>query len=285
MTWDERNSISVVEICYYFPCLFIGLFLSLRHGFHSSGWMYMIIFSLARIVGSGMQLGIMSQPTNTSLYIGSSILATVGLSPLMLVQLGLLRRVLVSIQKSVQTVVHARMLVVIQIAIAAGLGLSVYGGVKAGNDFADTGVFATNSESKIGSVLMIVCFILVVLVALQVGVQLGHAEDGEKRIGLAVGLSMPFVLVRLAYAAETSFGNNPDFNLLTGNANVQLGMSVIPEMFAVAIIEAVGLTLQKVAPAPTYKQTAGQDRFEMGSRQELARPGYYNTGYDSGYSG
>lgn len=270
MALTESNQVSIAELAIYLPALFIAIFLCVRHGFgRSSGWLYLIIFSLARIIGPSMQLATISQPRNYSLYIGAATLQSIGLSPLILVELGLLSRALSSIRKSVQTRVNENMLRVVQIVVLVGLILTSVGGSQAGSNFADTGVYTPSNLSQIGIGLMIAGFVLTVLAAAQVALQISHAEPGEKRLALAVGLSLPFVLVRLAYAAATVYSGNPKFNQLTGDVSVQIGMSVVMEMIAVAILEGFGLTLKKI-PKVEKNKSQGSNQYEMSDRAERA---------------
>ncbi|KAK9799141.1 hypothetical protein SCARD494_02322 [Seiridium cardinale] len=272
MALTEHDNISIAEICVYTPSLIIAIFVSYRHGFgRSSGWLYLIIFSLARILGSALQLATISQPTNISLYVGAAILANIGLSPLILVQLGLLSRALTSIRKSVETFVNERMIRLVQLLILVGLILSTIGGSQAGNGYADTGVYTVPTLSKAGMGLMIAGFILTVAAAIQVAMQISHAESGEKRLSLAVGLSLPFVLIRLAYAAASVYSQNPEFNQLTGDVNIQLGMSVVMEMIAIAIIEGVGLTLKRIPKYHGVRSASPSRAYEMGNSVESQR--------------
>lgn len=274
MALTERDGISIAEICVYSIALIIAVFLCIRHGFgRNSGWLFLIIFSLARLIGSSLQLATISDPTNISLYIGAATLANVGLSPLILTQLGLLSRALTSIRKSVQTFVNERMLRLVQLLILVGLILTSVGGSQAGANYAETGQYAVPALSKAGMGLMIAGFGLTVLAAIQVAMQISHAEPGERRLSLAVGLSLPFILIRLAYAAASVFSGNPKFNQLTGDLNTQLGMSIIMEMIVVAIVEGFGVTLKKVtkyerAANRTPPKPHGSGQYEMGSYQE-----------------
>lgn len=278
MALTERDGISIAEICVYAPALIIAIFLCIRHGFgRSSGWIYLIIFSLARLIGASMQLATISQPTNLSLYIGAAVLANVGLSPLILVMLGLLSRALTSIRKSVQTFISERMLRLVQLVVLVGLILTSVGGSTAGNDYASTGVFTTPPLSKAGMGLLVAGFCLTVISLVQVALQISHAEPGEKRLCLAVGLALPFVLIRLIYAAASVFSGNPTFNLLSGNINLQLGMSVIMEMFAIAIIEGLGLTLRKVVQ--NQGATSRAQKPVSGNQYEMVGYGESGVGY------
>ncbi|KAF3003265.1 hypothetical protein E8E14_003351 [Neopestalotiopsis sp. 37M] len=279
MTLSERNNVSIAEIAVYVPALFIAIFLCIRHGFgRSSGWFYLIIFSLARIIGPSMQLATISQPDNISLYIGAAVLSNVGLSPLILIELGLLSRALTSIRKSVQTTVNEKMVRLVQLVVLVGLILTSVGGSQAGSNYADTGIYTMPDLSKAGLGLMIAGFVLTVLAAVQVFLQISHAELGEKRLALAVGLSLPFVLIRLAYSAATVYSDNPKFNQLTGDISIQIGMAVVMEMIAIAILEGFGLTLNKIEKVADTQsrgklfgsRNRGSNSYEMSERMERA---------------
>lgn len=274
MALTEKSGISVAEICVYSPSLIIAVFLCVRHGFgRSSGWLYLIIFSLARLIGASLQLATISDPTNISLYIGSATLNNVGLSPLILIQLGLLSRALTSIRKTVNTFVNERMIRLVQLLVLVGLILTSVGGSQSGTTYGETGVYTISTLSKAGMGLMIAGFCLTVSAAIQVAMQISHAEAGEKRLSLAVGLSLPFILIRLAYASASVFANNAKFSVFSGDINIQLGMAVIMEMIVVAIVEGFGLTLKKI---PKYQGvdtgakdgSRSSDQYEMGSHQE-----------------
>jgi hypothetical protein len=274
MALTEQDNISIAEICVYSPALLVAIFLCVRHGFgRSSGWFYLIIFSLARLIGSAMQLATISQPNNLNLYIGAAVLANVGLSPLILVELGLLSRAITSIRKSVQTFVNERMLRLVQLVVIVGLILTSVGGSQAGTDYANTGVYTVPELSKVGMGLYIAGFGLTVLAALQVAMQISHAEAGERRLSLAVGLALPFILVRLIYAALSVFSQDPKFNQVAGDVNIKLGMSIVMEMIAVAIIQGFGLTLNKIPKEqrglPSAQRTKhNHNQYEMSSMAE-----------------
>ncbi len=93
MTLDSRDRVAIAELVVYIPCSFLALFISLRHGFNrSSGWIYLIILSIARIVGASCQLDTMTNHSK-GIQIAAFICASVGLSFLILACLGLLSRV------------------------------------------------------------------------------------------------------------------------------------------------------------------------------------------------
>ena len=89
MSLDYRNGVSILLLIFYLPALATAILLTIRHGVtRSSGWRFMIIFCLARILSACFQLSTIREPNNTSLYVGYSILIGVAVSPLELVALG-----------------------------------------------------------------------------------------------------------------------------------------------------------------------------------------------------
>ncbi|KAI1144508.1 hypothetical protein F5Y05DRAFT_364893 [Hypoxylon sp. FL0543] len=262
MALNERDNISIVQIIIYVPSLFLALWLAIRHGFgRNAGWYYLIVFSLARIIGAAMQLATISDPTNVSLHTGAIILQTIGLSPLIMVQIALVGRALGSIRKAATSFVTEKRLRLVQVVALVGLILGIVGGTQSGQDYGNTGKYTISNVSQIGMGLTIAAYVLLVFTTIIVAMQLAQIEPGEKRLLLAVGASLPFILVRLAYSAESVFGNNPSFNQLTGDVNIQLGMAVIMEMIVVFIVEGIGMTLKKLPkdidpPATGHRQRA-----------------------------
>lgn len=252
MALAEKSGISIAEIIVYTPALFIALWLSIRHGFRrSSGWIYLLIFSTVRIVGAALQLAAAaSNPPNIGLSIGAATLQTIGLTPLILTLLGLLGRALTGIRHNHPSFpLTQKYLRLIGLIVTVALVLGVIGSRKASQNLGTTGQYEPSSLSTAGIALIIVAYVLLVASTALCGLQASHAQPGEKRLMLAVAVSLPFMLVRLIFAAVTTFSNSGSFSVMDGNVNVQLGMAVIMEMLVVGIIEGIGITVQK-SPSP-----------------------------------
>ncbi|KAI1501274.1 hypothetical protein F5X99DRAFT_383355 [Biscogniauxia marginata] len=280
MALTELNNISIAEIVLYTPALALAIFLAVRHGFgRNAGWLYLIIFSLARIIGSALQLATVADPRNISLYVGAATLQNVGLSPLILVQLALLSRALESAGRSPSApgggngngiALGTRLLRLVQLVLLVGLILGAVGGSSAGSNYAATGSYSQSTTlSRAGTALMIAGYVLLVAATgVVAATQLSRVEAGERRVVLAVGLSLPFILVRLVYSAESVYSGNPAFNLITGDRNILLGMAVIMEMIVVAVVEGVGITL-KVRPRSAEGPTKVQQRLRERDGYEM----------------
>jgi hypothetical protein len=87
------DGIAVWKLVFYFPALLLSAFVTYRHGFaKSSGWIYLTIFCIVRIVESVAELVLISNPTSHGASTTALICSVLGLSPLLLASLGLLAR-------------------------------------------------------------------------------------------------------------------------------------------------------------------------------------------------
>ena len=85
--------IAIVELCVYIPILPLALIVVFRHGWRRQlGWIYLAIFCFIRIVGAGFKIESTKNPGNSTDIEWSSILQSVGLSPLLMASMGLLKR-------------------------------------------------------------------------------------------------------------------------------------------------------------------------------------------------
>ncbi|EPE03296.1 hypothetical protein F503_02034 [Ophiostoma piceae UAMH 11346] len=255
MTLTIYNKISIIDLVFFLPALAIAGLLTYRHGFRrSSGWIYLVLLSLMRILGSSMQLATIKQPDNINIIIGAQTLQNIGLSPLILVILGLITRVQQAIpEQSRPRLPNSRTLRLIQLTVIVGLILIIVGGINMGNDIGnalsngEAISYTVPSESKAGIALMIVGYVLIVVSAGFIALSISSVPSGEKRLIVAIFAAMPFVLVRLVYSSMATFNSsNDNFHQYSGSANAGyyvLGMCTVMEIASVLIFETVGLTL------------------------------------------
>jgi hypothetical protein len=245
-----REGVAIGELVVYVPALSIAIFLAVKHGFgRSAGWFFLIMLSLARIIGAAMQIAIVSNPTSISLYTGSAILTNTGFSPLMLATLGLLSRLLDSINRSKKTIINTQMLKLIELIIVVGFILGIVGGTEAGTNFSKTGTFVPSALNKAGTALLVVSFAITVIFIAIVSFDSPHAEAGEHRLFFAIVVSVPFMIVRLVYSCLSTFTHNKAFSLISGNETILLCVALLEELVVVIIYEGVGLTLRKLPKA------------------------------------
>lgn len=125
-----------------------------------------------------------------------------------------------------------------------GIILSIIGGVNSGQDYGKTGRYVPQTLSKVGLGLFIASFVAILAFTAILFFSISHAEAGEKRILLAVAVSLPLLLVRLIYSSVYTFKESSKFSSLTGSVTILLCMALLEEMAIVLIYEGVGLTLR-----------------------------------------
>ena len=261
-TITYRDGVSIGLVILYLPALAVAILLSIRHGFgKASGWRFMIIFALARILGACLQLATINSPTNISLYIGADVLLNVAVSPLELTTLGLLIRITNNINKHYHTIIQTWQINIIQLVNLVGIILTIVGGVDAGNDYSKNHSYVPQPLAKAGLALFLVSFAYSLFAAIILSFSISHAEAGEKRVLLAIALSLPFLLTRLIYSSIANYANPKSFNLLTGNVTILLCMALIEELVIVALYLGTGFTLKKVEkPARVQREQGSSDQ-------------------------
>lgn len=260
-TINVQDHIAIAQLAVFAPCFVAAVYLGLRHGFwKSSGWYFLIVLTLARIIGSSFRLATISDAKNVSLYVGWMILNNVGLSPLILALLGLIGRIIEGIRRNGQTLVESKYRKLIDTLLLVAMIVGIVGGTNSTYTVTAVGTQVQYDELVRVSVgLTIGGFVLLVLEALLVLFRYNKIEDGEHRLLVAVFLALPFVLVRLIYSCLKVFGNSASSTL------AYFMMSVLMEMIAVVICLGFGLTL-RVVPQPPKG-----DRYEMvGLREETS---------------
>lgn len=127
-----------------------------------------------------------------------------------------------------------------------GIILSIVGGVDSGNDYHKTGRYVPQTLTKVGLGLFIASFVAILATTIFLSFSISHAEPGEKRILLAVAVSLPFLLVRLIYASIYDYRLSSNFSSLDGSVTILLCMALLEEIAIVLMYEGVGVTLRKV---------------------------------------
>ncbi len=88
------DGVAVAEVAYYVPALLVSLYITSKHGFSKgSGWIFLTIFCIIRIVGSAAQLATINKTDPQTAETIALVCAVLGLSPLVLSTLGILARV------------------------------------------------------------------------------------------------------------------------------------------------------------------------------------------------
>jgi len=272
------EGIAIAEICVYVPVFFLTIAIVFRHGFkRQSGWIYLAIFCLIRIIGAIFKIESANHPFNITDLEWASILSSVGLSPLLLASLGLLKRITDLVTRTLPsdpeagqstqwagrgkrgagglvgnivakrvnaTSRRSKVIQIAQIPIVIGLVLCIVGGTDSVSSTAATAAKGPNF-TKAGVVIFAAAYILLASLLAITSRDLGEAPSGEKRLFWVLVVALPFLGVRLLYSLIAVFGKDQKFKIVGGDPWVNFGMAIIEEFVIVCMYTATGFTLDK----------------------------------------
>ncbi|KAJ5155801.1 hypothetical protein N7492_008604 [Penicillium capsulatum] len=247
-----RDGLSVIDLIAFLPSFFVSAFLVWRHGLRrSGGFIFLVIFTLLRVVGAGCALAAINNPS-TGLYTAAAVCSSIGLSPLLMGCVGMLSRANESIANTTSRPVLPRhAFTAFRVITIVALALSVSGLTW---DMSIEALKNPNTEVKVGMVLYLVSWALLCGMLGILFLCRSSLEDGENRNLAAVAISAPFLMIRIIYSMLVFFLANSTFNILDGNVTVQLVMSVIEEIIVVFVCLGIGYTLRvREKPAHDYK--------------------------------
>lgn len=262
---NDYDNIAIAEVAIYAFILIGALILCKNHGFgRNAGWFYLVILSLARLIGSSLLLATVNDPSNKSLYVGWLTLNGIGLGPLILTLLGLLSRCFDSMNRKGHVVVKPIYQRLIQMLMMVAIVLLAVGGSTSTYTLtAGAPRIQYSTESKVGIILMIAVTVLLVFQTVLAFLNQGYISQGEHRLLIAITVSLPFVIVRLAYTCLI---------ILSGHKQtvwMYLGAGIIMEIMVAIICEAVGFTLDKVPEPSQQEEVAMKPQASAGSAQRV----------------
>jgi ABC-type proline/glycine betaine transport system permease subunit len=273
-----RGVLDVVELVFYIPALGLSIWILVKHGFgRQLGWIYLAILSLVRIVGASTGLASVNNHS-AGLTQASVVCAGIGLSPLLLAMVGIIKRVNEGMQSKG---VPPRIVDSVSIPILVGLILGIVGSTKAFNS--DPTVRASSAGYTKAAVIL---YILVVVVLSYITItnfkNQRYILDGEKRLMLAALASIPFLAVRFIYTILSTFDkSNTIFNSTSNSQKsvvVQAIMGTTMEFIVVIIYLAAGILTKRIP-----RSLVRQCHVDQGRDARLSAQGssHYNKDYSS----
>ena len=97
------------------------------------------------------------------------------------------------------------------------------------------------SFEKAGGIIFLISYLAIVAFAVLSMSETRNLPHGEKRVLFAVLASLPLLAVRLLYSLLADFDNNSTFNIVDGNATVQLCMATIEEFIVTSFFILAGI--------------------------------------------
>lgn len=144
----------------------------------------------------------------------------------------------------------------------------VIGGVASASTWITTRNYPIDLLTKIGTIVIVAGFALIVGVALLFSPHVAGADPSDVLLFNAVRVSLPFILIRLVYSLLIVFVDNAAFNPLDGNAAAQGLMAVLEEAVAVILYVSAGFRISRLP-----KNTAVRTESDWSRRQNRAAAG------------
>ncbi|TVY48631.1 hypothetical protein LOCC1_G003105 [Lachnellula occidentalis] len=283
-----REGIAIVDLVLYIPLLITVIFVLIRHGFQKQlGWIYLLIFTVVRSAGAVMELLYIHDPSNSTYLEWSMILASVGLSPLLLASLGLLKRVIDCTSTHVSSgepnvIVSAlserlriikrlsgkatansrrsRLIQLLQLPTTIALILCVVGGMDAVSSSSTPSEIKTGlKDTKWGMGIFIVIYILLCILTIVSTFEIRKTVSGERRVLLAVIIALPLIGSRLLWSVLCAFKGGKIFNIENGSAVVQIAMADVEEFIIVFLYVIAGLSVGKYDEREVSRQRAKEN--------------------------
>jgi hypothetical protein len=252
MGLSSRQDLNIVELVYYGISIPLIAFILVKQGFgRQIGWFYLAVLAILRIVGASTGLAYESNPSQ-GLIEASLICYSVGISPLLLSLLGILKRINEGMKghgvaQKVEMIIHLPILV--------GLILGIVAGTK---EFSNDAFTRSSGYDlfKAAVILYILALLALAAICFQTFFRRQWILEGEMRLLAAGIISLPFLLVRIIYSIISAFSQgSTTFSIIADRTRavvVEAIMSVAMEFIVVALFIAAGLTVRPI-PRSTVK--------------------------------
>lgn len=245
MGLSNRAILDIVELIYYVPALVLCLWVIKKQGLHVA-WAYLTALAIVRIVGAGSGVAADSNPSS-SLIETSLICYSIGLSPLLLALLGIIKRINVGMRDHQ---FPSNFIQLIHLPVVAALALGIVGGIDlfaSSTSSRNTGI--TLTEASI--IIFLVSFVALAAITVVTFTHLRSVVDEEKRLLFAALASIPFLIVRLTYSIVANFDRSSTIFSITATQNtaviVQAIMSLAMEFIVVSLYLVAGFTTPAVS--------------------------------------
>ncbi|KAL8675367.1 MAG: hypothetical protein Q9168_000198 [Polycauliona sp. 1 TL-2023] len=270
MPLPETSRLAIADIVFYLPAFILSIIVVTRHGFRRQlGWIFLTILALVRIVGNSLEIAA-NQQHSSDLFIAAAVLNGLGLGPLLLAIIGLLKRVdQTKPQNSPSQISPVRFLNLARILLLVALVLTAVGSSKLYSS--DASEHSSGKPlARAGILLFVAVFLGLVGVTIILAARIfGHYKPvgmGERQILYAVIASVPFIAVRLLYSLLVYFDtSSTTFTLFGGNIWVRSFMSVAEEWITVVLYLAAGLIAPRMARGEAVPATG--EGYHMGDQR------------------
>jgi hypothetical protein len=219
MTLTSRNVLSIIECIFYAPATVLSLFLCIRHccrGQRSQiAWVFLYIYCHIRVAEAALGLATITFPS-VALYGTSILFSLIGVPALLLAAFRLLNRVYINLAKNHPTRIKPWYFSLLQIPFQAAIGICAKGASNSTADASDGTIYRPQTWTKVGIMLCVVGFMVMVILTRAMHRRQSHAEINERRLLNSVTLSSPFLFIRMSYTVLVTFVNRGLFESYRG---------------------------------------------------------------------
>ncbi|ORY64487.1 uncharacterized protein BCR38DRAFT_370176 [Pseudomassariella vexata] len=235
-----RDGVAVIQLVSFAVFLAFAFVLCSRHGFgRSSGWFILIPFSIIRLLAASFQLATIHFPSR-SIYGGALICQNIGLSPLTVLNLGLLLR-----GNRFVNAVDPKLFTGISLTGFTAIALAIHGGTQAAEAYGSTATtLQSNAETKAATMLFLATYLASVIMFLLMLRKWQAIPKPEHKLLICFAVCAPFIIVRLLYSIIGNFTGNLQFSALFGNVTIFLVMAVLEEIVVVGFTIVTGMRLR-----------------------------------------
>ncbi|KZT41692.1 hypothetical protein SISSUDRAFT_1031032 [Sistotremastrum suecicum HHB10207 ss-3] len=248
MGLDHRGIVSIVQIIVYVPLLIFAGILVARHGFsRESGWIFLAIFSLIRIVGAVLIIVIEDDSHPSSgLFSASSIVVSIGLTPLFFAIMGFLG-IVAQRAPGLQDMIRAKSkpFRLIHVAIVVGLILSIVAASDlASQDSVESDSSDATTFHKVAGIIFAVVYLALAAIHAYCWIHRDQILQHRRKLLIGLCCALPFVGVRTLYTFIGSLQSfTSKFSPISGSLGLYVVMSVAMEFIAIFIYVVVGITI------------------------------------------
>lgn len=265
---NQTGALSVAELVFYCLIFPFTVFVGFKQGFSkTSGWYFLIALALIRIVGNAMELAVQTlSGVSSTVAEVASILSTLGLSPLTLCTIGLLKRLVDGMQSKP---VPPRVFWLFAVLPIVGFALSIAGASNFSSSDPQTAQNAV-TYIQVASILYLVLVVIVAGATLLLGIYLHEVAPLERRLFYAIVFSLPFLLVRCIYAvlSTQNFTNTASpFNRVNGSIWPEAFMAALEEFLIILAYVTAGILTPRAMPAAQ----PADNKANVGRRQRYQR--------------
>ncbi|PWY92277.1 hypothetical protein BO70DRAFT_357409 [Aspergillus heteromorphus CBS 117.55] len=225
------ESLAAANLGFYAIVSLPALYCFIMHGKHGlAAWVYVLAMCGLRLAGNAISLHAYEHNQVSTV---AAIINGIGLSPLLIAAMGLLRESNHSIQQSLSSPLNTWGFLIAHIVIGGGIGLAAAS--KANETILKVGMifFATGWTMVCGLVVL----------SYQATSHRQRLSD-ERKILLAVTIAMPLIGIRIIYAIATVFSSS---GLEGGSLAVRVIFGTLPEYLTMLVYIGVGIATRNLA--------------------------------------